>query len=371
MSPFLLPSSPPYAAPGRQTIHCATTFRRPTQLPLQSGGRDAPRPLLSSAFPRPFSAPAEQQPSKPTRLASQQYCGSGAVVGSSPDRSAIVVIPMRCKSWDCRLCGPPKRQEWIRKFKHADPEREITLTIPKGKWPDPKDAAWHMVKAFVILVRRIRSTFGPFEYGRVIELTKAGTPHFHILCRGKYIPQKWLRFQWVNLGMGSIVHIQTVKDKGLHAAHLCKYLAKSTGQTAAALASMRIVQCSRKFLKPDLESTAPDQYPDFKWVFSPLAVKDILAPFLESPRYLDVEYHNDGSAHIFLDPDPPPADVLDTPEIWVAHPSLLQGVTSHLRTMQGSRALLDAPLPSCNAVPYVPFDLRKSRAPAARDLIPW
>ncbi|MBA7539229.1 hypothetical protein ES705_31508 [subsurface metagenome] len=354
------PGSAVARSPGRVTPIC-----------LQRKRREAPRPLLNSAFRSSLFAPAEQQPSTPTRLPSQSYCGHGCIVGSNPDRSRIVIAPMTCKSWDCAPCGARKRQQWIHKFQNADPEREITLTIPKGKWPDPQDAAWHMKKAWTELVRHIRRTFGSFEYGLVWELTKAGTPHMHILSRGKYIPQKWLRLQWIALGMGSIVHITTVKNKGKHAAHLCKYLAKSTGQTAAALAPMRIIQVSKNFLKPEPEPASPGQYADFEWVFSPLDAAHIVEPFLQSARYLDIEHRRDGTLEVFLDPDPPPDDIVDTPEMWVAHPSLLQGVTRYTESNRCAAAFSPALPPSPNAAPYVPFDLRKSRAPTARDLLPW
>ncbi|MBA7551706.1 hypothetical protein ES705_44254 [subsurface metagenome] len=134
---------------------------------------------------------------------------------------------------------------------------------------------------------------------------------------------------------------------------------------------MRIIQVSKNFLKPEPEPTSPDPYADFEWVFSPLDAAHVVEPFLQSARYLDIEHHHDGTFEVFLDPDPPPPDIVDTPEFWVAHPSLLQGVTSYAETKQGSRALLDAPLPSASSETYVPFDLRKSRAPEARALLPW
>lgn len=265
-----------------------------------------------------------------TRLDSQHYCGSGAIVGSSPDRSHIVIVPMTCKSWDCPRCGPRKRAEWIRKFKNAKPEREITLTCPANKFANPHIAAEAMKMAWLKLIKRIRDKYGEFEYGLVFELTKKNTPHMHILCRGKYIPQKWLSNQWHRLGIGYIVHIQKVDKHELHAAHVCKYLAKSIGQTAEALAPQRIIQVSKKFLLPEGKEKDERKYKAFSWVWISTPVWEIAERFMACSRYHDCLHNLNGSLDIFLDPSPPPLDIIDTPNMWVADPSVCACVDEYI-----------------------------------------
>ncbi len=308
---------------------------------------EGPAPMLSTLHPLKGFLETTPADVDAHRLPSQDYCGKGAIIGCSPDRSHVVIIPMRCKSWDCPHCGPRKRLEWIHKFMNANPDREITLTCPKDKWPDPQDAAWHMKKAFVKLVQRIRRKYGPFEYGLVWELTKAGTPHLHILSRGSYIPQKWLKLQWQDLGIGFIIHISSVKNAGLHAAHLCKYLAKDTGQTAASLTPMRIVQVSRGFLLDEPASSTADAYPGYAWVFSSQSPTEVLKPFLECTRFLDVEHGHDGLIDIFLDADPPPSDIEDSPELWAGHPFLLCAIENYVRHSRTPLSTVpDPPIPS-------------------------
>lgn len=257
----------------------------------------------------------------PTRLPSQRYCGKGSIVGSSTDRAHVLIIPMTCKSWDCPRCGPRKRALWIDRFQTAKPEREITLTCPSTRFPDPFTAAVKMKRAWTKLVKQIRSTFGPFEYGLVFELTKRGTPHMHILCRGSYISKSWLSTHWNALGIGYITYIQKVKNSRESAAHLCKYLGKQMGQTARELAPLRIIQTSSGFLLHPPQPPVQELYPDFIWTWTREHPTDILESFLASDRYQDVIHNDDGSFEVFLDADPPPPDVATSPELWVPWPS--------------------------------------------------
>lgn len=347
------------ARPGSENAH--SPGRASPLTPVVSRTEN-PRPMLASSHPLKAFLAVTPVDVDTARLPSQVYCGKGSIIGCSPDRSHVVIIPMRCKSWDCPHCGPRKRRDWIHKFMTARPDREITLTCPKDKWPNPMDAAWHMKKAWTKLVHRIRRKYGPFEYGLVWELTKAGTPHLHILSRGSYIPQKWLKLQWVSLGIGSIIHISSVKNAGLHAAHLCKYLAKDTGQTAASLAPMRIVQVSKGFLLGEPPPTTEDAYPGYAWVFTSQSPSESLKPFLESVRYLDVQHGDDGVVDVYLDADPPPSDLADAPELWAGHPLLLCAIEHFART---ARLPLSAPPDS--PIPSVPVD----RGTACKPLAMW
>lgn len=308
-------------------------------LPLSSPPPSFPKEALSDVAPLPsltrtkhHTAPFALSPDAvtslknplsatalytPTRIDSQHYCGKGSVVGSSPDRSHVIIIPMTCKSWDCPKCGPRKRALWIDRFQAAKPEREITLTCPANKFANPHIAADKIKTAFTKLVKRIRAVYGSFEYGLVFELTKKNTPHIHVLYRGSYIPKRWLSAQWSALGIGYVTYIQAVKNTRESAAHLCKYLGKSVGQTAAVLAPQRIIQTSNHFLLQPSEPTAQELYPDFVWTWTREHPREILEDFLRCDRFQDVLHNDDDSFEIFLDADPPPPDVAASPELWV------------------------------------------------------
>lgn len=68
------------------------------------------------------------------------------------------------------------------------------------------------------------------DYIRVIELTKSGFEHVHMIYRGSYIPQPVLSNLWQEIHQAPIVDIRSVRPSGRHlrgaAAELAKYMAK-------------------------------------------------------------------------------------------------------------------------------------------------
>ena len=257
-----------------------------------------------------------------TRLQSQRYCMRSSIVGQDKERDLAVSIPMACKSWDCEVCGPRKRSAWIERLTSGKPEREITLTCPVGKFGSPILAAASMKKAWSALVPKIRKHWGPLEYGLVFELTKKGVPHMHILCRGSYIAQKWLSAHWDKAGIGPIVYIQSVKGTKLHAAHACKYLAKSNGQSAAILAPLHIVQVSSNYELERPKKTLPEKYPDMVWTWDRRSTPEIAAEFEKDPRFLSRTDNPDGSVEIRMKPHPVPDDLVGLPQFWAGYPGL-------------------------------------------------
>lgn len=216
---------------------------------------------------------------------------------------------MLCKSWDCPYCGPRKRWLWINRLREGHPTREMTLTCPANKFPSSMTAAIAMKKAFSILVKRIRKKYGTFEYALVWELTHKGTPHCHILFKGCYIPKAWLSKTWRKLGIGYIVHLQKIQGAHLHAAHACKYLAKANGQSAKALAPLRIIQLSKQYLPPETSEDAQARYPDYSWYWSPQSPHELVEEYCACDRTFDVTHNTDGTVEIHLIPLPnaPPA----------------------------------------------------------------
>lgn len=67
----------------------------------------------------------------------------------------------------------------------------------------------------------------------VIEIARnyqTGTwhPHFHMICRGKFIPQRQLSMAWVGITRGSkIVDVRPIKDKAGAAEYVSKYVTKA------------------------------------------------------------------------------------------------------------------------------------------------
>ncbi|MBA7549430.1 hypothetical protein ES705_41911 [subsurface metagenome] len=245
-----------------------------------------------------------------------------SIVGQNKERTHAVTIPMPCKSWDCLTCGPRKRAIWIERLAAGKPEREITLTCPLGKFASPRLAAMAMKVAWRTLATKIRKQWGPLEYALVFELTKNGTPHMHILCRGSYIAQKWISRWWNKLGIGPVVYIQSVKGEKLHAAHACKYLAKANGQSARVLAPLRIIQTSSNYELEQPKKTLPEKYPDMVWTWDRRSSSEIAADFEKDPRFISRTDNPDGSIEFKMRPHPVPEELLDLPEFWAAYPGL-------------------------------------------------
>ncbi len=103
---------------------------------------------------------------------------------------------------------------------------------------------------FEKLRRLVRRTGyrGEFEYGGVVELTKRGIAHFHVLFRGPYLSQGlWSRLA-VEAGFGRIVWIELASEPKL-AGYVTKalpgYLAKDLTDSVAFPRHFRRVRFSR------------------------------------------------------------------------------------------------------------------------------
>ncbi|MBA7578179.1 hypothetical protein ES708_20041 [subsurface metagenome] len=257
------------------------------------------------------------------RLRSQRYCCKSSIVGQSLDRSMVYITPLACKSWDCKKCGPRKRAALIDRIAAGKPERELTLTCPVGKFLTAVLAALAMKAAFTELMRRIRRDWGPCEYILVWELTQKDVPHCHVVLRGCYVAQKWISRQWKALGIGPIVYINSVKGSKLHAAHVCKYLAKANGQSARALAPLHVVQVSKNYDLAQEPRTAVEKYPDMVWVWDRLPPWEVARRFEEHAEWVETMRNPDGSFEIKMVPRPDPDLTADTAAFWAASPDLL------------------------------------------------
>lgn len=210
------------------------------------------------------------------RTAAQTFCGTGSVYGIAPDLSQLIIIPIRCKSWDCPVCGPKRLTQMTAKICSGLPSKFITLTLK----PYPNETLASMfdnVKAaWTKLVKRIRREFGPFEYVLTWELTKNGTPHAHVAARAGYIPQNWLSRQWRDLTGSPVVDIRAVKRPQDIARYVTKYMTKNAGQTAAALDGRRLFQFSGHYLDTAPPFKPETDYEGWTWTWTSHTLHDLL-----------------------------------------------------------------------------------------------
>jgi hypothetical protein len=190
-------------------------------------------------------------------LRSVEYCRKGAILVHTTSPDAIVVVPARCKTWSCPRCGPILANLWSQRIAHARPERFITLTCQKDRFPQPYLAYDAMKAALPQLVRILRAKIGRFEYCAIWETHESGWPHLHLVQRGVYIPAKFLKQTWENLGIGYNCDIRSVTTTKGAARYASKYMTKTIADGKRALGITKVIQYSRHFFPKDLLASKP------------------------------------------------------------------------------------------------------------------
>lgn len=137
-----------------------------------------------------------------------------------------VVIAVTCKQWGCRFCGEQKARKLAATAKDGKPNKLITLTVNPSLHENPRAAFETTTSCVAKLIQTIRRNHGEFEALRVLELTKAGWPHYHLVARTNFIPQRWLSNEWDRLTGARIVDIREIKQEDRVYWYVMKYLGK-------------------------------------------------------------------------------------------------------------------------------------------------
>lgn len=181
-----------------------------------------------------------------------------AVVLMNRDTRRFLGLP--CGSWRCPTCAVRRRRQVMRRLamgidRAANP-RFLTLTSPAA---DSHEASLRLLTKRFEKLRRIvrrRGWRGEFEYGGVVEFTKRGIAHFHVLLRGPWLLQATWSSLAVEAGFGEVVWIERA-SKGKLAGYVTKsltgvnepglpgYLSKALAAPAAFPRHFRRVRFSR------------------------------------------------------------------------------------------------------------------------------
>jgi len=137
-----------------------------------------------------------------------------------------ILCQVKCKRWGCRHCGPRRIASLAFRVKSAKPDKFITLTVKPACWRNPREAFDETRRKLSQISGSIRRKFGPFEYLRILEVTKKGWPHYHLMARCGYVPQKWLSARWDELTGARIVDIRKVNRNEDVYFYVLKYLSK-------------------------------------------------------------------------------------------------------------------------------------------------
>lgn len=164
-----------------------------------------------------------------------------------------VLFPVTCKRWTCHACAPIKIKKLSIDVQKAKPNRLLTLTVNPALYSSPRNAFDETRRKVPVLIRQLRKRFGTIEYLRITEATRKGYPHYHLLVRSGYLPQRVVRDMWKDLTGAAIVDLRRVNKTWSAYTYLVKYLSKLHNLEW----TERHVSLSRQFV-PKSDSPEPE-----------------------------------------------------------------------------------------------------------------
>jgi len=204
--------------------------------------RKMKRPLLTSGLFRPLIGVC-----KPKKGFSLTICREWSLVKS--DFSERHAKPLLCRSWNCEHCAPIRQRQLVAQARSGRPNRFLTLTINPEVGESPDDRRAILARALHIVIQRARREHpnSEIEYFAVVEATKRGEPHIHVLLRSPFLPQPQISAWMDELAASPIVHIESIDSEGKAAAYVAKY----AGKEPVRFGSFKRYWASRGYAIPD------------------------------------------------------------------------------------------------------------------------
>jgi len=174
-------------------------------------------------------------------------CTAWTLVKQLPDERHA--RPLYCRSWRCDICNPRRRSQLMAKAASGEPSRFLTLTVSPDTGANPYERLMALSGAWNVLVKRLRRMFPDkeVEYLAIVEETKAGEPHLHILLRSPFVPQRLISDAMKELINAPIVDIRKIKNMREVIRYVAKYIAKAPAQFGSA----KRYWCSKAWEVPD------------------------------------------------------------------------------------------------------------------------
>lgn len=140
----------------------------------------------------------------------------------------LKIYQANCKQWECPDCRPFMLRKLRGKILSGLPDKMLTLTCNPALGDDRMQRRRMMGEKWKLLVKRAKRQFHlkALPFFVVVEEHQSGEPHFHVLLRAPYIPQKWLSAQWEQLTGARIVDIRPIRDARHAMFYVSKYLSK-------------------------------------------------------------------------------------------------------------------------------------------------
>lgn len=170
-------------------------------------------------------------------------CGEAILIKKTPEEIGARLL--RCRSWSCPICQPQRQRELMARAYRGNPTRFLTLTVNPGYFSGAEDRARRLVAAWRLLRLRLQRKYPGerFPFFAVIEATKRGEAHLHILSRFKWVDQNWISEQMEELIGAPVVDVRSVKGSKAIQAYVAKYVGKQPHR----FASLKRYWCSRDY----------------------------------------------------------------------------------------------------------------------------
>jgi hypothetical protein len=181
------------------------------------------------------------------------YCQSTTLVKYGQDTREATAL--RCRSWLCPECAPVRAKQLICDVMRGAPTTFLTLTCRRVEGEHPNTAAKRLIDAWRRARRQWmrRQGIKKLPFFAVVEQTKLGWPHLHIMLRGVWIDQRWLSRTMEALANSPIVDIRRIENAGRAAVYVAKYAGK---------ANHKFGTCKRYWSSQDykLKRDEPDEH---------------------------------------------------------------------------------------------------------------
>jgi hypothetical protein len=194
---------------------------------------------------------------------------------------------LKCRSWTCTWCFPDRRSQLIAIAIAGNPERFVTITWNHRQNLTPELAAAKLADAWRKTVRQIRklNPHKDLQYLCVVERTKLGWPHLHILTRGPWIPQRWLSEQLRALAGSPIVDIRRISSSNAAA----RYVAKYCGKEPARIGTTKRYWMSKNYCAKSDTDAASTWRQSTAWVVSDWSLNDWVTMWENTGRAVQIK----------------------------------------------------------------------------------
>jgi len=156
----------------------------------------------------------------------------------------------------------------------GNPVRFVTLTINPAIGLSPADRLGMLSHAWRTLVKRARRRWpnATLDYLAIVEATKLGEPHLHILVRGPYMPQKWISSVMRELVNSPIVDIRKIRS----VRHVVSYVAKYITKAPAQFGDAKRYWCTQTWEGPRTRREESPETPSGSWTVESMSLLELV-----------------------------------------------------------------------------------------------